>query len=800
MSLLKKIKQGKHSGLILAVALTLVVVFFYLFIGEKFTLFNFIELKSLDVRFVIRGEKEPSDTVGIMVADDYSIETLGRWPWPRSYYAEVLDLLVTDGARVVGFDIIFSEPEANPMFLKLRQLKYLYDQSGITRQCRQGSEFAKVLEDAITFTNNDTLLADAMSRSDNIVSPIVLQAFTNAKEHKLTLKGHDTSYKDLAKELAEDKMSGGDNNEPPAELLGGGMDSPDDFELGTGDDYIPEEIKASAFNSFVRSESDKMFEVPFAEDMLLQLDEYIETSRSFGFVNFFPDDDGALRWDNMIIESLGKYYPPIGLQMVKEYKGLAQKDMEVVLGKGIRIGDTLIPTDKKGRLLINYYGPFGTLNYYPIADLLDGNFPEGTFKDKIILIGVAATGLGDVWLTPFDQSLPGVEKHATVISNILNEEFLVRNNVTTIIDIVMIIVIGLALGLILPKLNSLKAAVFTSALFVGFVVFNFVLFIFFDMWANFFYPILNLLMVSVGIIVIQYFGEEKEKKQIKKAFKRYLNPALVEQLADDHTSLKLGGEEKELTVLFSDIRGFTSISEGLSPEQLVALINEYLSLMTKVIMDSDGIVDKFIGDAIMAVYGAPVYFEDHPIRSVDSAVSMMVALKQARSEWRERGFPDIRIGIGINTGPMVVGNMGSEARFDYTVMGDSVNLASRLEGLCKTYGAGIIISESTAKQIKGFVLRELDLVRVKGKSEPITIYEVVQKGSLSQDRKAEFYKFTEALHLYREQSWREAIKAFNELAVKTNEHLYKMYLERCKNYLQSPPDKDWDGVFTFTKK
>ena len=818
--------MGKFSGFKLAVILTVFVAVFFMTLSHKFTFLEFIELKTLDMRFKIRGEMASSQDVGIAVIDDQSIEALGRWPWPRSYFGALIDSLAADGAKVIGFDIIYSEPEINTIRVNLIRLKSLYDVKGVSRLGPAGREFGDILTQVVDeLPDSDQILADAMERHGSVISTLVFHSFEDDAEGETAeAEGGDLPPAELLEEtgeggdqppaeLFEETVEGGDL--PPAELLedtGEGGDQPPaelmeeegwegmpDDEGYAQDAFIPDKVRQEEYRNIIGD--GPMFDVPRAGGLLLPIDKFVDVSDGFGFVNFHPEIDGGLRWENTAIEYLDRYYPSIAIRMMMEYYGLGQDDLAIVKGEGIRLGDISIPTDDKARMLVNYYGPYGSMQYYSIVDIIEGNYPPGTFQDKIILVGGAATGLGDVWLTPFDPSLPGVEKHATVISNILQGDFIKRPPSARMISLLLIVAVGFALGFFIPRLPSvLHVLLFTSttlAVLFGVVVITFTAF---GIWVNLIYPLLSLLIVSVGVVVYQYFTEEREKRQIKKAFKMYLNDALVEQLAESHDGLQLGGDEKVLTVLFSDIRNFTSISEGMTPEQLVSLINTYLSLMTKTIMNENGTVDKYIGDAIMAIYGAPVYSEEHPAQACRAALKMMYDLDQVRGQWKERGYPEITIGIGINTGRMVVGNMGSEDRFDYTVMGDSVNLASRLEGLTKAYGAGIIVSEFTEEKLSGFVHKDLDLVRVKGKDKPIRIFELLAEGTPDKAMELELEQYSEALELYRKMHWDKALDAFKALEKEHNVLLYNIYGKRCAAFKENPPEGDWDGVFTFTTK
>ncbi len=805
----------KFSGFKLAIILTSFIAVFYLGLSDKFDLLKFIELKTLEMRFNIRGEMPASKDVVIAVIDDQSIEALGRWPWPRSYFGALIDSLAADGAKVIGFDIIYSEEEESPTRVSLMRLKSMYDAKGVARLGPAGVEFSDILDQAIEgVPDSDQILADAMQRHGKVISTLVFYEDSAVVDDDSG--GGDDPPAELLEELQEAQ---GDNDEPPAELLeelqeGGEMPPAEMLEeegfsdlLGGLDDlgpdeqdaYIPEKILRQAYRNILGDAP--MFSLPSADGVLHPIDKFVDASQGFGFVNFHPDIDGGLRWEIMAFEFLDRVYPPIGVRMLLEYYDLGFDDLAIIKGKGIRLGDIDIPTDEKGRMLVNYYGPVESFAYKPIVDILDGNFQPGTFQDKIVLVGGTWTGLGDVWLTPFDPSLPGVEKHATVISNILQGDFIKRPPSARLISLLLIVVTGLALGFFIPRLPSvIHVLAFAVSTLVAVVVIVVVMFSSFGTWVNFVYPVGNLMIVSIGVVVYQYFTEEREKRQIKKAFKMYLNDALVEQLAENPDGLQLGGDEKVLTVLFSDIRNFTSISEGMTPEQLVSLINTYLSLMTKTIMNENGTVDKYIGDAIMAIYGAPVFSEKHPEQACRAALKMMYDLDRVKDEWMERGYPEINIGIGINTGRMVVGNMGSEDRFDYTVMGDSVNLASRLEGLTKAYSAGIIISEFTEENISGFTVKDLDLVRVKGKDKPIRIFELLAEGEPGLELSLELEGYSEALEHYRNMDWDKALGEFGRLDEKYRAHIYKIYHQRCAAFKQNPPKDGWDGVFTFTTK
>jgi adenylate cyclase len=333
---------------------------------------------------------------------------------------------------------------------------------------------------------------------------------------------------------------------------------------------------------------------------------------------------------------------------------------------------------------------------------------------------------------------------------------------------------------------------------VGYYTFRFQ-----KIWLNMTFPVTFIVLNYLAITAYKYLTVNKKRKEIKNAFQHYVAPTVVDHMLETVDQLHLGGERKQLTALFSDIRGFTSISEKMSPEELVRFLNEYLSAMTKIVLHYQGTVDKYMGDAIMAFYGAPLEQPDHAFRACKSAVDMIVRLKELRKGWESRGLPPMNIGIGINSGEMSVGNMGSEERFDYTIMGDNVNLASRLEGINKQYGTNIVISQFTYELVQdnSFIIRELDSVRVKGKQEPVTIYELMGSGAIEPQTNMLLKTFDEGLAAYKNQQWDQAIALFHEaLRLNSRDEPSKIYLQRCEEYQQNPPLVNWDGVFVMKTK
>lgn len=528
-----------------------------------------------------------------------------------------------------------------------------------------------------------------------------------------------------------------------------------------------------------------------------------DNAYSSGFFNTIPDSDGIVRSIPMLMRYDGVVYPALSLEMIRAVSGAKKIEVfyDEVGTKGIAMGKLEIPTDRFGRLLINYCGPARTFKYISAIDVYKNKVDKKELEGKLVLVGTSATGLLDLRATPFDSVYPGVEAHANALDNMLKGDFLYRPSWAEGANILLILMCVAATILLTAYASAVVSLVLFIGLLASFVSFEYYMLFTEGTVLNIFFPISAMLLTFVSLTLMNYFLETRQKEFIKAKFAKKVSPAVVEDLLKNPDPNTFDIKEKFVTIFFSDIRGFTTLSEVMgSPKALIGLLNEYMTPMVDIIVDSKGTVDKFIGDAIMAYWNAPNEVKNHEDIAVLAAVRQIKTLKTLNEQFVLDGKPTIDIGIGLNTGDVTVGEMGSQGRADYTIIGDPVNLASRLEGLCKPYHAHIVISEFTKNGLKNeYVIRELDLVRVKGKNEPVAIFEVLDVGAPSAEFVAELAKYKEALSYYKNSNFVTALSMFKEIFQETNTYLYGMYIERCEHFIENPP-KDFDGVFTFTTK
>jgi adenylate cyclase len=778
---------------LLSLSITFFALLLYIltFVGERPTpIFEFVqrlELATLDTRFRYRPQRysHPDPRIVVIDIDQRAQEVLGRWPFSRTNFARMLEVLHDSGAQVAGFDITFSKPDESAV--PIRAL------SAELEARKKGGENvdAKLLTEVqrlATSLDADKQFAASIQQ----FGPVVLGnyfLFTEAD-----LRGMEAATLDAyANQIAFFAY-------PPAHPL-----HPD----------AQKQEKAQMLEVFAYANL-----LPQgAEANLDQLTSALNGDFSWtGFFNAPPDADGVVRRATLVLP-YGRsknpdewdIYPSLDLMTARAYLGAPAQDMNLIYGpQGIvevRFGQALLlHPDGRGQMMINYQGPASTFTHYSIVDVLQKKFAPDAFLGKIVLVGATATGIGDLRATPYGgTTYPGVEIHANVIDNILNQRFLKYGFRQALADVLLIIFFGIPLG-IWMALVSPRWMWFGVWLLLPMIAVNFWAFLH-GWWLNLLVPALTL---STNVLLVSLYRslfEEKEKRRVRTAFGQYLSPEVIRRLL---VNPRLVDPKKtDITVMFSDIRGFTTISEKLDAQDLALFLNQYLSDMTGLVFEHQGTLDKYIGDAVMAFWGAPFEEPGHAVRGCHTALKMMGRVREMQKTWEAEGKPRLDIGIGLNTGVASVGNMGSALRYGYTALGDTVNLSSRLEGLNKDYGTHILVNETTfaAAKDEGFVFRELDLIRVKGKLQPVTIYELI--GRTGEDSvygtpdevRARLNLFLQAHELYRKRRWEESQQTFQLILDKwPDDGPSRTYWKRCQDYLFDEPPSGWDGVFTMTHK
>jgi adenylate cyclase len=630
-----------------------------------------VENRLYDLHFKLRGQQDVGDRVVIVAIDERSLAALGRWPWPRSRMAELTRVLSTGGAKVIAFDILFSEPEASGELRAATQISERLRTIGAAAPSVQ-----RELDELVHQADHDGQLAEAIRESGRVLLPMVFEI------------GPDRS---------------GRAPEP------------------SGTPF------RSALVSFRHYDERGQYPPPSARRATPPIEILAAAAHTLGHVTMLADQDGTTRWEALVFEERGHYYPSLSVQAVRLASGVEPQQLTLDFGRTFGVGPVSIPIDPRDRMLINYAGPAGSFRYLSAVDLLTGKVPADTVRDRIVFVGATAAGTYDLRVTPTSPIMPGVEKHANVAANILAGRFLRRPDWVELVELSGILFFPLVLAWLLPRVRPVVSvgavALIWCALF-GAVHLAFRG----GLWLPVVYPTLALGLTFVGITVYRLLTEERQRLWTKRAFQQFVSPEVVERLMDNPAALQFGGEIRNLTVLFSDIRDFTPYTERHPPQEVVQMLREYLTKMVDQVLAQQGTLDKFIGDGVMAVFGAPVPLPDHAERACRAALGMIKELETLRARWEAEGREPFRIGIGINTGDMMVGNLGSEQLFDYTVAGDGVNVGARVESLNKEFQTttSIIISETTYLAARDVLdVRRLGEATVKGKTRPIVVYELL---------------------------------------------------------------------------
>ena len=634
-----------------------------------------VEVRLYDLHFNLRGtQPQTAERIVIAAIDEKSLAALGRWPWPRSLMADLIRKLSADGASVIAVDILLSEPEVSGELRAAAQLSERLRMLGLAGSSA-GSAVQRELDTFAREADHDHRLAAAVQESGRVILPIV-------------------------------------------------------FEVGPDRSGSPPEPSGTAFKSalvsFRHYEERGVYPPPVARSATPPIPVLAGAAEGFGHVTMLADRDGTTRWEAVAFEHQGRYYPSLAVQAVRLATAVEPTRLTLDFGRVLTVGSVSVPLDPRDRMLINYAGPGGTFRHLSAVDLLTGKVPADAVRDRIVFVGATAAGTYDLRVTPTSPIMPGVEKHANVAGNILTGQFLRRPDWVELVELAGILVFPLTLAWLLPRL---RPAVSVGAVALVWVILFGSVHLAFrgGLWLPVVYPTLALGLTFVGITVYRLLTEERQRLWTKRAFQQFVSPEVVERLMDNPAALQFGGEMRNLTVLFSDIRDFTPYTERHPPQEVVQMLREYLTKMVDQVLAQQGTLDKFIGDGVMAIFGAPVPLPDHAERACRAALGMNRELEALQARWAAEGREPFRIGIGINTGDMMVGNLGSEQLFDYTVAGDGVNVGARVESLNKEYqtATSIIISEATYLAAQDVLdVRRLGEATVKGKTRPIVVYEL----------------------------------------------------------------------------
>jgi adenylate cyclase len=682
---------------------------------------------------------DPGLPLRIIDIDEESLKRIGQWPWPRTALADLVKKLSDKGAAAIGFDMVFPEPDR-------------MSPANALRFWPQSDALAGLREEVEKLPSNDHLFAEAIGQG-----PVVLGFIATPQ--------------------------GGSTPQSKAGFAHGG----DDPAL-----FAPSYPGAAA-----------------------SLPELQDKASGAGSLNWLPEHDQIIRRVPMVVQVGDKLYPSFAADMLRLAQGASTYVVKSSGASGekafgektgiveVRIGDYEIPTEADGQMWIRFTKQ-AKERYLPAWKVLNGDIGKEDIEGRLAIIGTSAAGLLDLRSTPLEASVPGVELHAQAIEQILHGSFLQRPDFATPVELLYILVLGLLIALLIYRLGAAGSAVLGGIAVATVIAVSWYTFDAFGWLVDPIYPAIALTAIYLAGTLFVFLRTERERNRVRHAFGHYMAPALVERLADDPSRLKLGGETRDMTLLFSDVRGFTAISEGLDAEELTAFLNSLFTPLSKIILEEQGTIDKFMGDAVMAFWNAPLDDSEHAKHACQAALRIMQEMPGLNEHWRNeaalkgRSFNPVKIGIGLNTGVCCVGNLGSETRFDYSVIGDNVNVASRLEGQSKMYDVVTIVGESTTARAPDFAFLELDLLKVKGKTEATRIFALLGDDALKETRG--FIDLTarhgEFLKTYRAGDWDGADLLRRECDRMNGSglhRLYALYRERIAFFRQNPPPPDWDG-------
>lgn len=542
-----------------------------------------------------------------------------------------------------------------------------------------------------------------------------------------------------------------------------------------------------------------------AYNTILNIPQIQDKAYSSGFFNNIPDDTGIIRSVPLIISYDDTIYPSLALEVIRvindTQKVVVQYDENGI--SNIVLDDISIPTDRYGRMLINFRGPERSFKYISAIDIYNNSFDKSEIDGKIVLIGTSAAGLFDLRATPFDSIFPGVEVHANIIDNILMQDFIYKASWLDGANILIIFVLSIIVVMLTTYTTFWANPIIFLSFSISYLFLVYNLLFDYGIVLNILFPIATVLIASIMTTLFDYFYNIKKEEAIKAKFASKVSKNVMDDILKNIDKNEFSAKSKEVTIFFSDIRGFTNISEKLDAKELISFLNRYMQPMSEIIIKYQGTIDKFIGDAIMAYWNAPIDIKNHCDLALKASLEQLEVLEKLNVELQKENLPKIDIGIGLNTGTVIVGEMGSSLRSDYTVIGDTINLGSRVESLCKYYDSKLNISNFTKDKLQEkYIFRFLDLVKVKGKNEPVEIWQVLGKGEAKESLKEELDLYHKAIEFYKNSDFINALEIFESLENnenKTNKNIYKIYITRCKEFIKTPP-KNFDGVYEHTTK
>lgn len=699
--------------------------------------FESLEMQTFDsrMRWSESNMKANQDVVMILI-DEASLQSMkplvGRWPWPRSLYADLIDFLAASGARSIIFDILFTEPQ-DPR-----------DENGMLGE-------------------NDAVFAEISSASENTIH--AAQFITDFSTHN-------------------------NQTQNPAPLP---------------DDYVE---KFSLKNLTLEPN----LNISKSREYYLPIQELYQSAASMGIVEFLPDADGVYRRTHLIRQLDQNYFPVLSTAFLFNQ----QPGSSIHMSRNfLSFNQHRVPLQKDQTYLVNMKKEFNTYSiggvFSSIQKIMNGETENllvspDDFADKVILIGASAVGVDDLKHTSTGLDVPGVYLHGSIISNILEDDYI--TTLPSWIELLFVLIGSLFICFMVFRFSKLFIQISVPGLLI--LVYIFTGYQLFDsnrILLSFVFPLSSWGFTWLGSFTYLFMTEGQDRRKTRKMLAQYVSPAVLTEVMDNENALTPQvGSKENLSILFSDIRGFTNFSESTEPEQVVEMLNFYLSEMVEIVFEYHGTIDKFIGDAVMAFWGAPVKTDNHPIQSVNAALAMRKGLKKVNLAFEKKNRPPFQIGIGVHTGQVILGNIGSEKKLDYTIIGDNVNLASRIEGLTKTYGCDILISEITEKEVRSEIICQIvDAVKVKGKQHPILLYyplcRLNEDSGITAAAHTKATKAAAAFQFYKKRRWDQAKEVYNELLTDyPEEKVFKMFLERCSEYQTTPPEEDWDGSYQMLTK